>query len=61
MSKSGEKKPEDVDSDQVKLDTKPLSSEEKESNSADVIKGATLGLGEALGGLLEGLGEEEKK
>ena len=61
MSKSEEKNPKDVDSDQIKLDNKPLSSEEKESNSANVIKGAELGLGEALGDLLEGLGEEEKK
>ena len=61
MSKSGEMESKYAYSDQLKLDTKPLSSEEKENNSANVIKGARLGLGEALGDLLGGLGEEEKK
>ena len=61
MSKSRQLGSKAAYGDQVKIESKPLSSKEKESNSARVIKGAQVGLGEALGDILGNLGKKEMK
>ena len=58
MSRSRQIDPKVSTPDQVRLESKPLSSEEKVNISASVIRGAQQGLGEALGDILGDLGKE---